>query len=400
MICKQLPQGETTMARNSLFALAITFLALSAQAQATTFYACVEKNGQITMASATDTCKPNETKIQWTSTGSTGPQGPQGPAGPQGPQGPAGAPGHSSPNPLKVALLRWYDVLQAPAINLGTSTAFLVWDGANVWVSTGTGVAKIRANDGNVLAQYTLNSNVAGVAYDGTYIWAANNSQGSISRLRASDGACVPVAGPGTSGPAGACSVMLGSGNDAAGVAFDGTHVWATNRPTNSVFKIRASDGTLVSSYPVGASPFGVAFDGANIWVTNTASNNVTKLRASDGSLLGIYPTGAYPIGIAFDGDNMWITNLVDSTVTRLRASDGACAAPCTFPVPTTPYSIVFDGTSLWVTGYDAATITKLRASDGANMGSFAAAPTPIGVAFDGANLWVAHHTGNTVTKH
>src|SRR6476661_8328440 len=95
---------------------------------ATTFYACVEKNGQVTMADASTTCKPGATKIQWND---------QGPPGPQGPQGPVGPAGTSSPNPLKVALLRWYDVLQSPPIDIGTSTAFLAFDGENIWVSTG-----------------------------------------------------------------------------------------------------------------------------------------------------------------------------------------------------------------------------------------------------------------------
>jgi hypothetical protein len=39
-------------------------------------------------------------------------------------------------------------------------------------------------------------------------------------------------------------------------------------------------------------------FDGANIWVTNLLSNTVSKLRASDGHTLGTYATGKEPWGI------------------------------------------------------------------------------------------------------
>jgi len=42
----------------------------------------------------------------------------------------------------------------------------------------------------------------------------------------------------------------------------------------------------------VASSGYGVAFDGANIWVTNYGSNSVTKLRASDGSTLGTFTVG------------------------------------------------------------------------------------------------------------
>src|SRR5258705_3430288 len=40
-------------------------------------------------------------------------------------------------------------------------------------------------------------------------------------------------------------------------------------------------------TFHVGSGPTGVAFDGASIWVTNGGSNSVTKLRASDGANLG-----------------------------------------------------------------------------------------------------------------
>ena len=50
-----------------------------------------------------------------------------------------------------------------------------------------------------------------------------------------------------------------------------------------------------------------LAFDGANIWVADNASNTVTKLRASDGTCNGV----------AFDGANIWVTNYNSSTVSK-----------------------------------------------------------------------------------
>src|SRR5450631_376212 len=56
------------------------------------------------------------------------------------------------------------------------------------------------------------------------------------------------------------------------------------------------------SSYAVGNLPVGIAFDGANLWVANEGASTVTKLRASDGSLVGTYPVGQKPVAIAYDG--------------------------------------------------------------------------------------------------
>ena len=69
---------------------------------------------------------------------------------------------------------------------------------------------------------------------------------------------------------------------------------------------------------PWGEDPYGVAFDGANIWVANENSNTVTKLRASDGALLDTFPVGHKRYRIAFDGVNIWVANGGSGTVSKL----------------------------------------------------------------------------------
>jgi len=65
-----------------------------------------------------------------------------------------------------------------------------------------------------------------------------------------------------------------------------------------------------------------VAFDGANIWVTNQFSDSVTKLRASDGAVLGTYAVGKDPFGVALaitpTGLNVWVANFGSNTVSKL----------------------------------------------------------------------------------
>ena len=62
------------------------------------------------------------------------------------------------------------------------------------------------------------------------------------------------------------------------------------------MIKLRASDGAVLGTFGVGSAPLGLAFDGANIWVTNQNSNTVTKLRASDGSGSGPSLSAAAPV--------------------------------------------------------------------------------------------------------
>jgi DNA-binding beta-propeller fold protein YncE len=61
-----------------------------------------------------------------------------------------------------------------------------------------------------------------------------------------------------------------------------------------------------------------LTFDGVNIWVANYGSNTVTKIKASDGSLFGPFLTGNGPYDIAFDGANIWIANSGDNSVSKI----------------------------------------------------------------------------------
>ena len=60
-------------------------------------------------------------------------------------------------------------------------------------------------------------------------------------------------------------------------MAFDGANIWVANS-AGTVTKLRASDGAVLGTFAVGTQPYGVAFDGANVWVTNNGSNTVSKL--------------------------------------------------------------------------------------------------------------------------
>ncbi len=73
------------------------------------------------------------------------------------------------------------------------------------------------------------------------------------------------------------------------------------------------------TSFAVGTFPGGVGFDGANIWVVSEGSNTVTKLRASDGTKLGTFAVGAAPEELAFDGANIWVaTGCLTGTISKL----------------------------------------------------------------------------------
>lgn len=322
--------------------------------------------------------------------GAQGPPGPPGPAGPEGPQGPPGPPGPqglpgTSMNPLRIAMLRWYDANTSGAL-VGTAIHPIAigFDGQNLWVANFTtgGVSKIRAVDATTINNYVTGNRPRGVAFDGTNIWVTNFLSDTVTKLRARDGASQG-------------NFAVGGGPVAA--VFDGNSIWITQYYAGTVSRLRPSDGALLGTYPVGSLPQEAAFDGTSVWVGNTGSDNVSRLRASDGANLGTFPVGAGPYGVAFDGASMWVANFDGGTVTRLRASDGAPEG--TYDVGGRPFGVAFDGVGIWVTNSGTNEVLRLRRDDGAVLGRYTAGQAPQGIAFDGANVWVANSQSNNLSR-
>lgn len=63
----------------------------------------------------------------------------------------------------------------------------------------------------------------------------------------------------------------LGSGQNST------TGLGNANLNSNTISKLRPSDGSLVATSNVGSVPWGLAFDGISMWVTNVGSNSVSK---------------------------------------------------------------------------------------------------------------------------
>src|SRR5687767_11966318 len=63
------------------------------------------------------------------------------------------------------------------------------------------------------------------------------------------------------------------------------------------------------TTFSVGLGPEGVATDGASVFVANQFSNTITKLRASDGTTAGTYTVGHRPVALVFDGGFLWVAN-------------------------------------------------------------------------------------------
>ena len=179
----------------------------------------------------------------------------------------------------------------------------VVFDGIYIWVANyanGT-VTRYVALNGTNGGTFTVGNLPYALTSDGVNIWVANNGDNTVTELRAQDGACNGVVDPPSLA---ACTFSVGTAPIA--LTFDGSNIWVANNGSNSVTELQASNGATLRTVSglSGPEPEGIVFDGANIWVSG--GNDVDKIRASDGTVLGTFP-GANG-GLAFDGASVWAT--------------------------------------------------------------------------------------------
>ena len=82
-----------------------------------------------------------------------------------------------TPNPLRVALHRWYGATDVGVeIPVGTFPGSATFDGDHMWVSMNTGeLMKVRASDGAVLGTYPCGASPVASCFDGAHIWVTNS---------------------------------------------------------------------------------------------------------------------------------------------------------------------------------------------------------------------------------
>ncbi len=313
-----------------------------------------------------------------------------------------------SPTTQQIALLKWYTAIstsQEISFPVGAEPNGIAFDGANMWVTNGSDgtVSVLRASDGALVNTVPVGDCPTDIAFDGVNMWVTNWGNG-VNVLRASDGFHV---------------MTLTVGAVPLGIAFDGTNMWVTNSG-DTVSVLRASDGALVMTPAVGSKSRDIAFDGTNMWVVNWWDDtppsssmaaqgrcgfvyglppgqwhgSVSVLRASDGFHVMTPTLGSSAGGIAFDGENMWVSG---DNMNVLRASDGFHVM--TLTVAAGPSGIAFDGANMWMANGNRDTVSVLSASDGALVKTVPVGHEPRAIAFDGAFMWVTNRGSNTVSK-
>jgi DNA-binding beta-propeller fold protein YncE len=228
------------------------------------------------------------------------------------------------------------------------------------------------------------------VESDGADLWVANNGSDTVSRVRASDGKLLET----WTGAVSADGVLA-----AKGLIFV-----TGNLPAGKVYQIdptQPAGAVTTLGISTGDFPEGISFDGARIWTANngSAGGSVSIVTLSPLSVSTVTTGFTFPTGILYDGANMWVTD--QGTVPgKLFKLDSNGAIILTIDMGSAPSFPVFDGTNIWVPNNGSSTITIVRASTGTVLATLTGNGLnhPQAVAFDGERILVTSFSGSNVS--
>jgi hypothetical protein len=214
------------------------------------------------------------------------------------------------------------------------------------------------------------------VQSDGADLWVTSLGSDTVTRVRASDG---KVLGTWTV-PSGALGILVANGR--VYVTGGLSHLYAID-PESAPGPVV----TLASN--VGPSPSRIAFDGKKIWITK--QNGFVIFNPLTAAVEPTPPSGlTNTSGILFDGTSMWIVDSTANTLNRMN-ENGTIAQ--TVPVGSGASSPVFDGINIWVPNFFGDSITVVRASTGQVLATLTGngLNSPQEAAFDGERILVVN---------
>jgi YVTN family beta-propeller protein len=306
--------------------------------------------------------------------------------------------------------------------------------GSVVWLARSTSPVTLAANsvgavdpDGSISAAVPVGTDPAGLAFGGGALWAANRSDGTVSRIDLATHTVVQTIDVGTAPEA--LTVTAGSvwvanfsdntvsqiniatnktvetitvGTRPAAISSGHSGVWVANSGDNTIQRINPITGLPDKPIGVGDGPDGIAVDADSVWVANGRDGTVSWIDPKTGQdVTSPIRAGSGPKGIAVSGNDVWVANELAQDMTRINRSTGVASS---IVVGDGPRSVVVAGGAVWVSEEFKGVLTRIdQATDAVQR--FSIGSSPRGLAAVGGRVWVAagafadqKHSGGTLT--
>ena len=188
-----------------------------------------------------------------------------------------------------------------------------------------------------VVAEYdTPGDDASGLAFDGTFLWTADYSTDLIYKIDPCTGAIEDrISAP---------------DNYTFGLTHDGTHLWASGYVTDTLYQIDPPTGDIVDSFASpGTWPWGLAFDGTHLWNYDADTETIYRLDPATGDVVFSFEPQVKGISdLTWDGMHLWAISRTSHQICRFT-STGMLVTAISIDAYYFPNGLTWDGTHLWL---------------------------------------------------
>ena len=179
----------------------------------------------------------------------------------------------------------------------------------------------------------------AGLAFDGTHFYSSSTTSMLINKYDLNGVLFGSIPHPGT---------VAAHGD----MDFDGTNLWVVSEEDGMLFKINPNDGAVITSFFLGGSTdvYGCAYEDGHLWISNYGSQTLMRINAETGEMVSSVPMPGYTLpmkiingdlyGIAFENNSAMNPMLL----TKYDKTTGAVIEYIPFCIPYSLGVAVADG--------------------------------------------------------
>ena len=164
---------------------------------------------------------------------------------------------------------------------------------------------------------------------------------------------------------------------------------YIANFGSNNVSVIDTTSNTVLTTIPVGSSPYAVAAtpNGTRVYVTNANGNSTSVIDTATQSVVAMVGT-SFPYGVAASNTRAYVVGTRSNSVFVIDTSTNGVIA--TVVVGSSPNGIAINpvGTRVYVTNQNANTVTVIDATSNTVIATIPVGVVPIGVAIMASFQW------------
>jgi YVTN family beta-propeller protein len=271
-----------------------------------------------------------------------------------------------------------------PTINVGDQPVAIISDGTYVWaVNEGDdNVSKIRISTSTIINTIEVGNRPRAIVSDGRYLWTANSNDNDVSQIDILTNEVINT---------------INVGNDPRGISSDGTYVWTANYDDDDVSQIEISTGNVINTIDVDFNPTAIISNGTYVWVANYDSDTVSKIRISTSTVINTIEVGGGPRAIILNSGYVWTANSNDDNVSQIDILTNEVIN--TIDVGDDPRGITSNGTYVWTTNSGDNTVSQIEISSGIVINTIPVGDDPRGISSDGTYVWTANYDDDTISK-